>query len=137
MKKILIVDDDKNLLKMYGLKFENAGYQVFSMEDAEGDIASKVDLMKPDIISMDIILGSGKRDGFEAIDILKNDNRTKNIPIFILSNQVQKQDLARGKKSNVVDYIKLETMLPSEVIEVFNRYLSNPDNYLSMLDQIS
>ena len=89
--KILMIDDDPFLLDMYGIKFEERDFEVITLPDYSGDFVQKVIDINPDIISLDVIVPG--MDGFEAIKLLKNDNRTKKIPCVFLTNLGQQEDI--------------------------------------------
>jgi PleD family two-component response regulator len=81
-RKLLIVEDDRFLSDMYQMKFVEAGWNVVTFPHANGDFIEKVVEVKPDLISLDIVMPG--RDGFEALQLLKQDDRTKNIPVVFL-----------------------------------------------------
>lgn len=120
MKKILFVEDDKFLRDIYKQKLEEAGFVVETLSEVTGDIVGIVSKIKPDLISMDLILP--RRTGFEAVKLLKENEPTKNIPIFFLSNLEQKEDIKTGLSLGAVDYLVSSKMTPSEVVEIFSSY---------------
>lgn len=109
-KKILLVDDDPLILRMYQVNFVHNGYEVITAPDGEGAIISaKKD--KPDIILLDLMMP--KMNGVETLKILKNDADTKNIPVIILTNLADSQDdMKKSKEMGALDYlVKSETTL--------------------------
>ena len=100
-KKILIIEDDKFLLKLYSDKLRRAGFEVFeSLTGEEG--LNKISTEKPDMIILDLILP--KKSGFEILSELKINSKTKNIPVIILTNLEQKSDIKRGLEIGAVAY---------------------------------
>ena len=89
-KKILLVDDDEGILDAVSMVLEDTGYQVDSCSDSK-KIYSKIHKNPPDLILLDLLLSG--QDGREIYKKLKNDNKTKHIPIVIISAHYQ------GKKS--------------------------------------
>ena len=86
MKKILIVDDDEDLL--YGLTalLTNKGYKIKTV--AEGrEVPNAMLTFFPDVILLDLHLKDG--DGRQLCHALKGNNRTKNIPILMISSDTQ------------------------------------------------
>lgn len=82
MKKILVIDDDKDILEPISIILEIAGYQVFT--SVKGDEAYNiVDKFRPDIILLDILMSGS--DGRIICKRLKQDDSTKNIPIIMMS----------------------------------------------------
>lgn len=82
MKKILVVDDDDDVLETIQLILEIGGYDVEPLNDASL-IFERIDVFKPDLILLDIVLG--KIDGRIICHQLKLNQSTKNIPILMMS----------------------------------------------------
>ncbi len=112
--KILIIEDDLFLLGMYTTKFEIENFKVFSAEDGEKGLklASKE---LPDIILLDIILPG--MDGFEVLKKLKSDEKTKKIPVILLTNLSQKAEVEKGLSLGASDYLIKAHFMPAEVVE--------------------
>jgi len=119
--KILLVEDDPFLLGMYSTKFELENFRVLMAEDGEKGLKI-AQQEKPDIILLDILMP--KMDGFEVLTELKNDINTKNIPIILLTNLSQKDEIARGLELGAVDYLIKAHFMPSEVVDKINRLLA-------------
>ena len=83
MPKILLVEDDETLSKMYQKKLEFEGFEVVTAFDGNEGI-KKATSGVPDLILQDIMLPG--IDGFGVIKQLKEAEKTKNIPIIILTN---------------------------------------------------
>lgn len=127
--KILLVDDEKFLLDMYRIKFEHEGFTFVGLESADGDLVAKVLAEKPDVVTLDFLLRSGERDGLEALRILKSDPRTAGIPVFMLSNQLQKKEIERAAELGPVDWLIASMETPSAVIAAHKTYLRDPAHY--------
>ena len=119
-KKILIVEDDEFLLSMYSTKFEIEGYEVVMASDGEMgyDRAQKE---KPGIILLDIMLPN--MDGFDVLKKLKANRETSSIPVILLTNLSQKQDVEQGLSLGADDYLVKAHFMPSEVVDKINRLL--------------
>lgn len=102
MKKILIVDDEELIVKVLSLRLMNDGYKVFTAFDGnEGlDIAIKE---KPDLAIIDI--GLPKIDGNTLCELLKNDKRTKDIKIIVLTGKKLVGDIEKAFESGADAYI--------------------------------
>lgn len=111
--KILLIEDDKTLVEMYKVKFEQEGYEIDASEKgAEGlDLAKK---NKYDVILLDIILP--EMDGFAVLKSLKGSSHTKNTPVVMLSNLGQEADLKKGKKLGAKDYLVKASFTPAQVV---------------------
>lgn len=82
MKKILIVDDDEEVLDTIQLVLEIGGYDVEPLNDA-AFVFERIDDFEPDLILLDIVLG--KIDGRVVCSQLKEHPDTKKIPILMMS----------------------------------------------------
>ena len=83
MAKILMVEDDETLSKMYQKKLEHESFQVEIAYTGDEGVAQAA-VAKPDLILLDIMLPG--MDGFGVISELQKDAKTKDIPIIILTN---------------------------------------------------
>lgn len=111
-EKILIVDDEKDIVKMleYNLKKEN--FRVFSAYNGEKALeAAKKE--NPDIIILDLMLPG--IDGLEVCRILKNDLKTSSIPIIMLTAKSQETDKIAGLELGADDYVT-KPFSPKELI---------------------
>lgn len=102
MNKILIIEDDKFLLKLYSDKLQREGFKVFeSLTGEEG--LNKVLAEKPDLVILDLILPG--KNGFEVLSEMKLNPETKEIPVIILSNLGQETDIKRGLEMGAAAYL--------------------------------
>jgi len=113
-KKILIIEDDKFLRELIGQKLIKEGYDIVEAVDGEKGIKSAKD-EKPDLILLDLILPG--MDGFEVLTKIKEDARVAQIPVIILSNLGQKDDIEKGLKMGAVDYLIKAHFTPGEIID--------------------
>jgi DNA-binding response OmpR family regulator len=119
--KILIIEDDSFLLSMYAAKFELENFQVLLAQD--GDKGLKLALKEiPDIILLDIILP--EKDGFEVLKGLRADEKTKDMPVILLTNLSQKDDIDKGVELGAVDYLIKAHFTPSEVVDKVKKVLT-------------
>lgn len=118
--KILIVEDDDFLLKMYVTKFELEGFSVLSA--ATGIQGLKLTQKeKPMLILLD--LNMPEMSGFEVLEKIKADKDTKDIPIIILTNYSQKEDIDKCLALGADDYLIKAHFVPSEVISKVKKIL--------------
>lgn len=111
--KVLIVEDDEMIINMYKIRLEEEGFEVNSTDrGSEAINMAKKD--KPDIILLDVILP--EVDGFNVLQSLKKDQKTKNIPVMLLTNLGQESDQEKGKKMGAVDYFVKAQHTPVEVL---------------------
>ena len=120
MKKILIIEDDKFLRELITRKLEKEGYETSQAVDGE-DGFKKVSSEKPDLILLDLILPG--IDGFDVLSIIKKDDQLSGIPVIILSNLGQKEDVERGLNLGAIDYLIKAHFTPTEIIEKAKKVL--------------
>jgi len=121
-KKILIIEDDGFLLQMYSSKLTLEGFKVVDAIDGEKGVrVAKKEL--PDLILLDLMLP--KKDGVTVLGELKKDKETKNIPVIILTNIGQKEDIDKCYELGAVDYLIKAHFIPSEVIGKIKKVLEN------------
>ena len=130
-----MVEDDPNNRQLFREVFESSDFDMLIINNSDGDFVNSVLGFAPDVISMDLMLGKpgggeSERDGFEAIELLKNDDRTKDIPVFILTHFFEESKVKKAKEFGVVDFISLQGQSTKNIPEIFLRYLKNPKKYL-------
>jgi len=113
-KTILIIEDDKFLRELITKKLLKEGYETSGAVDGEEGI-KKVKEEKPDLVLLDLILPG--IDGFEVLSKMKDDPGLSLIPVIILSNLGQKDDVERGLKLGAIDYLIKAHFTPGEIIE--------------------
>ena len=133
LPKILIVEDDLNNHSLFRQAFEEKGFEVVIRETADGDFLPETIFFKPDIISMDLLIGKSDAvtllDGFQAIELLKTDDRTKGIPVIVLTNFFEEGKVQRAKELGAVDFLSLQGQSIKNVPDIFKRYLEDPAKY--------
>lgn len=92
-KKILVVDDETELVKAIQIRVEQAGYETLTAYDGQEGLA-KAQKEKPDLIVLDLMLP--KMDGYKVCGLLKNDARYNKIPIIMLTARAQDTDEKLG-----------------------------------------
>jgi len=115
MAKILLVDDDALLVRMYQKKLENDGYTVAVAND--GDVAlGKVTDFRPDLILLDIMMP--KVNGLQVLKALKDHKETSTIPVILLTNVGgSDEDTNRGLELGAVAYLVKASIKPKAVVE--------------------
>ncbi|MDO8626595.1 MAG: response regulator [Candidatus Magasanikbacteria bacterium] len=111
---ILLVEDDIFLAGIYQKKFEMEAYKIVVADNGEKALV-EAKKKKFDIILLDILLP--KLDGFAVLEKLKADPETKPIPVILLTNLGQKDDVDKGLQAGAVDYLIKAHFKPSEVVD--------------------
>ena len=119
-KKILIIEDDKFLRELVSQKLIKEGYKIVEASDGEEGL-KKIKEERPDLILLDLILPG--IDGFEVLSRAKEDSFLAKIPVIILSNLGQVDDIERGLKLGAVDYLIKAHFTPDEIIEKIKNVL--------------
>jgi len=114
MKKILIIEDDKFLRELITQKLFKEGYEVSEAVDGEEGL-KKIKEEKPGLVLLDLILPG--IDGFEVLARMREEPTLSSIPVIILSNLGQKEDVEKGLKMGAVDYLIKAHFTPGEIIE--------------------
>jgi len=118
-KKILIVDDEKDVLEVLERRLSNAGYLVLKAENGK-DAIMMAKSQHPDLIMLDIIMPD--MDGAEAADILKSDPETKDIPIIFLTCLLTKEEV-EGRKSISGRCFIAKPYNPDELLEAVQKHI--------------
>jgi CheY-like chemotaxis protein len=120
-KYILIIEDDKFYDNIFQKKFLMAGYDLTIATDGLKGVEQAIQ-RKPDIILLDLIMPN--QDGFETIQKLKANPGLQNVPIIVLSNLGQANDIEKAKQLGAVDYIVKASISLQEVVDKVTDYLS-------------
>ena len=101
-KKILVVDDEVDLVETIRFPLESEGFTVLVAYNGE-DALNQARTENPDLILLDIMLP--KLDGYKVCRLLKFDERYRNIPIIMLTARVQEKDKTIGMETGADEYI--------------------------------
>ena len=101
-KKILIVDDEKQIARMLKIRMEASGYEADVANDGLEGLA-KVQQIQPDLIILDVMMP--KMDGFEVCRKLKDDPVFKSIPVLMLSVKAEEKATDLGVIAGADDYM--------------------------------
>ena len=113
-KKILLVEDDPFISEMYTVKFEKSGYACEVASTGKEGLA-KAKEWQPHIVLLDILIP--EMDGFEVLLALKKDAATRAVPVVMLTNLGQKEDIEKGMSLGAAAYIVKAHFTPQEVLE--------------------
>ena len=101
-KKILVVEDESQMVEVLKMRLEAHGYEVITADNGQ-DGLEKAKKEKPDLIIMDLMLP--KMNGYKACGLLKSDARYAKIPIVIFTARAQEEDLKLGEELGAEVYI--------------------------------
>ena len=117
---VLLIEDDPAALEMYKMKLEMDGYRVNVAMDGEEGLQRAGELI-PDIIFLDVRLP--KKDGFEVLHELRQQDTTKHIPVIILSNYGEKELIERGLTLGAMEFLIKAQTTPTSLSEGINEWL--------------
>jgi DNA-binding response OmpR family regulator len=113
-KKILLVEDDVALSKVYKSRLEMEGFEIGEVNNGEEALSAAMKF-KPDLILLDAMMP--KISGFDVLDILRNTPQTANIRIIMLTALSQPKDKERAEKLGVDDYLVKSQVVIGDVVE--------------------
>ena len=101
-KKILVVDDSSTSTFLMESYFEENGYEVYVAEDGDKAI-KRLNKVLPDVVFLDLMMP--KKSGFEVLEEIKKNEKTKNVPVVIISAKTEREDIQKAKEMGVIEYL--------------------------------
>ncbi|HJS57466.1 MAG TPA: response regulator [Vicinamibacteria bacterium] len=101
-KKILVVDDEDDILNFLELVLSEKGYQVSTASGGQ-EALTKAQLERPDLVLLDIMMP--QMDGWEVLKLLRVDEETAEVPVAMLSARTEARDRVQGLQEGAIDYI--------------------------------
>ena len=120
MTKVLLIEDEELLLRMYRTKLELENFEVEIATDGEEGLA-KVRKFKPDLILLDIIMP--KLNGIEVLKEIKAATELKGIPVVILTNASVDVSIQECLELGALGYIVKSDNTPSQVVNKVRVFL--------------
>ncbi|MEK9175596.1 MAG: response regulator [Patescibacteria group bacterium] len=112
-QKVLIIEDDKFLRDLIQQKLNKEGFLTVVASDGEEGVRVAQSEV-PHLVLLDLILPG--IDGFEVLKQLKGDQKTSSIPVIVLSNLGQKEDMERTLKNGAEDFMVKAHFTPNEIV---------------------
>ncbi len=101
-KKILVVDDEDDILHFLELVLQEKGYDVLTASSGH-EALTRAQIDKPDLVLLDIMMP--QMDGWEVLKLLRVDDETSRIPVAMLSARIEAKDRVQGLQEGAIDYI--------------------------------
>jgi len=120
MKKVLIVDDELDIVESLKFVLEQAGFECHCAYNGEDGLNLAREIL-PDLIILDVMMP--KINGFKICRLLKYDIKYKNIPILMVTARSQNEDKLIGEETGVDEYITKPFEL-DEIVEKVKGYLN-------------
>lgn len=114
MNKILIVEDEEALSRVMAEKLKNGGYETEIAKDG-AEALPMAKKFQPDLILLDLLLP--QKNGFEVLRDLKKEGSLKDVPVIVLSNLDQDEDIKKAMAGGAVDYFVKSQHPINEIIE--------------------
>jgi DNA-binding response OmpR family regulator len=111
--KLLLVEDDEFLQKILLAKFIKEGFDVEAASDGEKAL-EMLHARMPQLLLLDLILP--KMTGFDVLSEIRMKAETKNLPVIILSNLGQEEDIRRGKDLGALDFLVKADISVNDVV---------------------
>lgn len=112
--KILLVEDDPSLGKIYQVELEMDGFEVVLATDGEAGLES-AKTTKPNLILLDIVLP--KLNGLLVLEKLKKDEEAKNIPVIVITNFGQEDNVKKAFTLGAEDFVLKYQTTPAELVK--------------------
>ncbi len=122
MTKILLVEDDKSLREIYGVRLIAEGYNVVSAEDGEKALAVAIS-ERPDLIISDVMMP--KISGFEMLDLLRGNESTKNVKVIMLTALSSEQQRERGERLGADRYLVKSQVGIEDIVRTVHEVLGD------------
>ena len=119
-KKVVIIEDDEHILKVYEIKLAKEGVEVKVFRDGPSGLAG-IAAEKPDLVLLDLMIPG--HDGFWVLEELKKKPELASIPVIVLSNLGQQTDRDRAMGLGAVDYLIKVDYSIGQVIDKVKQYV--------------
>jgi len=116
------VEDEELIAELVQRKLQDEGYYAFVARDGE-DALKQIRERRPDLILLDIVLP--RLNGFDVLAELEKDDELKLIPVIIISNSGQPEEIERAKAAGVRDWLVKTDFDPKEVVEKVQRQIGS------------
>ena len=118
----MIIEDDMFVMDIYQTKLNLEGFEVISAENGiEALKKIEKENVVPDLVLLDIVMPY--MDGLEVLKRLKENKNVSGVPVILLTNLSQKEQVSRGLELGASDYLIKSHFTPSEVMEKVRVYL--------------
>ncbi len=119
MRKIMVVEDAKNIILVLEKSLKNAGYDVVTARDGLEAI-EKAQSSAPNLILLDILIP--KMNGFLVFEALQDDPKTEEIPVVFISAKAEKEDLEKAISMGAKDYL-IKPIKQEDLLETVEKYI--------------
>ena len=125
--RILFVEDEQELLNIYHALLEKEGYDFLSTKDIQ-EALTITEFEQPDAVMLDIIIPKPENtmaeQGWDYLDAVKKNPKTKDIPIIVFTNLDTPQDREKSKQMGAAAYIFKRACTPREAMDAMAEVIS-------------
>ncbi len=125
MMRVLVIDDEPDVLLLCKLNLEHAGHEVLgALEAAEGLALARE--ARPDVVVLDLMLPA--MDGYQVLAALQEDAATRDLPVVILTAKAQMKDRMRCWEDGASDFVT-KPFPPEQLLDSLDRVMAmTPDD---------
>ncbi|MBL7068350.1 MAG: response regulator [Candidatus Omnitrophica bacterium] len=118
-KKVLVIDDEKDLLELLTTRLQGEGFEVTCAFNGKEGL-DKAAEWKPDLILLDIMMP--EMDGIQTLKVLKETSETRTIPVIMLTCKGETESIFKTEKLGSTDYI-IKPFDSTELLSLVKRYI--------------
>jgi DNA-binding response OmpR family regulator len=119
--KILLIEDEPNLVEMFSVALNGAGFNTETIKDGKNALGA-IKKMKPDLVLLDLVLPG--KDGYEILKEVKGDKTINSCLIYVFSNLTQSDEIEKALKLGAKDYLVKSDYTPSKLVAKINEICS-------------
>jgi len=119
LNKVLLIEDNKNIIKVISMLLTDEGFDLKVEKDGVNGVETALE-WEPDLILLDIKLP--KMNGFLVCETLRDNEKTVDTKIIIVSAKAEEEDIQRGFELGADEYMT-KPINPDELLEVINKHL--------------
>ncbi|MFC1711706.1 PleD family two-component system response regulator [Patescibacteria group bacterium] len=120
MGKVLIIEDDALIAKVYKTRLEKDGHTVITADDGEKGLQA-VKNEAPEVILLDIMMP--KISGLDLLEQLKSNTATAKIPVLVYSNLARLEEVEKAKKLGAEEFLSKSSLSPQQVVAKIEKFL--------------
>ena len=119
-KKILVIDDEEAVLKMYKEKLDSEGFETLTASDGTAGL-ELIRTKKPDLVLLDIIMP--KYNGLDVLKDIKADGQIKTTPVYLLTNLPEDSSEDKAKALGAAGYFVKAHFEPQTLVDEIKKKL--------------
>jgi CheY-like chemotaxis protein len=123
LARILLVEDDLNLIDLYSVRLEAEGFEVKNCPDGEKALQVVKEYL-PDLVLLDIMMPM--IDGFDVLDIMRNTPATQDIKVIVMTALNRPEDVQKAKDLGAMDFLVKSQISMMDLVTIVRRHLNLP-----------